>query len=150
MGPGPYFHHCLHLHNLLLLFTLFCSHHYYFHLVFLFFVNNKTGGIENPSVLVGSKVIFCCVQVHVNLVSIRQTSGAVDTYLFLLESARDKPRVSLLRETCCWLLIKLPLGVTNADHYFSAIKQLSGVIAEDSSLQDRGVAHYLLPLLLSC
>src|ERR1041385_7240245 len=41
----------------------------------------------------------------------------------------------------------LPLGVTNEGR--EAIKQISGVVAEDSSLQDRGVAHYLLPLLFS-
>src|SRR4051812_19420553 len=43
----------------------------------------------------------------------------------------------------------LPLGVANEDHYFSAIKRISGVVAGDSSLQDRGVAHYLLSLLFS-
>src|SRR3954470_14689786 len=41
------------------------------------FVNSKAGGIDNPSVLVGSKVICCCVQVHVK---------RHDTYLYLLES----------------------------------------------------------------
>jgi hypothetical protein len=30
-----------------------------------------------------------------------------------------------------------------------AIKLISGAVAGDSSLQDRGVAHYLLPLLFS-
>ena len=29
------------------------------------------------------------------------------------------------------------------------IKQIAGTVAGDSSLQDRGVAHYLLPLLFS-
>ena len=43
----------------------------------------------------------------------------------------------------------LPLGVANEDHYFSAIKQISGAVAGDSSLQDMGVAHYLLPFLFS-
>src|SRR3954468_15279487 len=41
----------------------------------------------------------------------------------------------------------LPLGVTNKGR--EAIKQISGAVAGDSSLQDRGVAHYLLPLLFS-
>src|SRR4051812_2588533 len=30
------------------------------------FVNNKAGGIENSSILVGSKVICLCVQLYVN------------------------------------------------------------------------------------
>src|SRR3954468_15267344 len=38
-------------------------------------------------------------------------------------------------------------GLTNEEHYFSAIKEISGTIDGDSSLQDRGVAHYLLSLL---
>src|ERR1041385_8239879 len=41
----------------------------------------------------------------------------------------------------------LPLGVTNEGP--EAIKQIFGAVAGDSSLQDRGVAHYLLPLLFS-
>src|ERR1041385_7619572 len=41
----------------------------------------------------------------------------------------------------------LPLGVTNEGR--EAIKQISGAVAGDSSLQDRGVAHYVLPLLFS-
>src|ERR1041385_7049759 len=41
----------------------------------------------------------------------------------------------------------LPLGVTNEGR--EAIKQISGAVAGDSSLQDRGVVHYLLPLLFS-
>src|SRR3954470_19932814 len=41
----------------------------------------------------------------------------------------------------------LPLGVTNKGR--EAIKQISGAVAGDSSLQDRGVAHYLLSLLFS-
>ena len=39
----------------------------------------------------------------------------------------------------------LPLGVMNEGR--EAIKLISGAVAGDSSLQDRGVAHYLLPLL---
>src|SRR3954469_20372884 len=41
----------------------------------------------------------------------------------------------------------LPLGVTNEGR--EAIKLTSGAVAGDSSLQDRGVAHYLLSLLFS-
>src|ERR1041384_4995509 len=39
----------------------------------------------------------------------------------------------------------LPLGVTNEGR--EAIKQISGAVAGDSSLQDRGFAHNLLSLL---
>src|SRR3954467_11070512 len=41
----------------------------------------------------------------------------------------------------------LPLGVTNEGR--EAIKQISGAVSGDSSLQNKGVAHYLLPLLFS-
>ena len=41
----------------------------------------------------------------------------------------------------------LPLGVTNEGR--EVIKPISGAVAGDSSLQDRGVAHYLLSLLFS-
>ena len=43
----------------------------------------------------------------------------------------------------------LPLGVANEEHYFSVTKKISSTIAGDSSLQDRGVAHYLLSVLFS-
>src|SRR4051812_9190827 len=43
----------------------------------------------------------------------------------------------------------LPLGVANEEHYFSVIKQISGTVAGYSSLQDRGVARYLLFLIFS-
>src|SRR3954467_12733178 len=41
----------------------------------------------------------------------------------------------------------LPLGVTNEGR--EAIKLISGAVAGDSSLQNRGVTHYLLSLLFS-
>src|SRR3954469_19026393 len=53
----------------------------------------------------------------------------------------------LLRETCCCAASNLPLGITNKGR--EAIDSISGAVAGDSSLQDRRVAHYLLPLLLS-
>src|SRR3954462_9088243 len=34
-------------------------------------------------------------------------------------------------------------------YHLSRIKQISGAVAGDSNRQDRGAAHYLLPLLLS-
>src|SRR3954471_4402153 len=54
---------------------------------------------------------------------------------------------SSLRETCCCATSNLPLEVTNEGR--EAIKTISGAVAGDSSLQDRGVAHYLLSLLFS-
>ena len=57
------------------------THYYYHYLLRLIHCKQQGEGIDNSSVLVGSKVICLCVQVHVNLVSIRQTSGVVDTYL---------------------------------------------------------------------
>ena len=49
------------------------------------------------------------------------------------------------------LHLNLPLGVTNEgqEANLSCIKAISGAVAWDSSLQDRGVAHYLLSLLFS-
>src|SRR4051812_13190657 len=52
------------------------------------------------------------------------------------------PRV---REICCYLHVNLPLGVTNEGResviISRTIKKISGAIAGDSNLQDRGVAH---------
>ena len=79
------------------------------------------GGIDNPSVLVGSKVICCCVQVHVNHI----ISCAVNTYLYLCESYWSQTLVSLLREICRYAASHLPLGVTSEEQYFSAIIPLS-------------------------
>src|SRR3954469_6296280 len=50
-------------------------------------------------------------------------------------------------EICYYLLLNLPLGVTNEGR--EAIKLISGAVAGDSSIQDKGVAHYLLSLLFS-
>ena len=47
------------------------------------------------------------------------------------------------------LHLNLPLGVANEEHYFSAIKLISGAVVGDSALQDRGVVQYLLSLLFS-
>src|SRR3954470_16257357 len=45
------------------------------------------------------------------------------------------------------LHLNLPLWLTNEGR--EAIKEISGAVAGDSNLQDRGVAHYILPLLFS-
>ena len=55
--------------------------------------------------------------------------------------------VSSPREIAATLHLNLPLGVTNKGR--EAIKAISGAVVGDSSLQDRGVAHYLLSLLFS-
>src|SRR4051812_38587689 len=59
----------------------------------------------------------------------------------------DKPYSHRVMVISLYLNINLPLGVTNEGR--EAIKLIFGAIAGDSSLQDRGVAHYLLPLLVS-
>ena len=47
--------------------------------------------------------------------------------------------------------LNLPLGVTNEEREVNilCIKKISGAVAGDSSLQHKGVAHYLLSLLFS-
>ena len=78
--------------------------------------------------------------------------------------------LSHVREICFYLHHNLPLGVTNEEVLSTPIKLISGAVAGeanktipvnlrhqvifgavagDSKLQDRGVAHYLLPLLFS-
>ena len=57
--------------------------------------------------------------------------------------------VSSLREICFYLHHNLPLEVTNEKVLSTPAKLISGVVAGDSKLQDRGVSHYLLPLLFS-
>src|ERR1041385_1074489 len=58
--PGPYFQYCLHP------LSIYCFIYFSVAITItiipcvLSFVNNKAGGIDNPFVLVGSKVI-CCV-----------------------------------------------------------------------------------------
>src|SRR3954465_4276565 len=62
-------------------------------------------------------------------------------------TGRYSTLASSLRETCCCATSNLPLGVTNEGR--EAIKPISGVVARDSSPQDRGVAHYILYFLFS-
>src|ERR1041384_7441109 len=66
-------------------------------------------------------------------------------------TGRYSTLASSLRETCRCTASHLPLGVTNEEREanLSCIKQISGAVAWDSSLQDRGVAYYLLSLLFS-
>src|SRR3954463_2592894 len=55
------------------------------------------GGIDNPSVLVGSKVVFFCVQVHVK---------RRDTFLYFCESYWRQTLVSSPREIVATLHLK--------------------------------------------
>ena len=85
---------------------------FHFYLLRWSFVNDKARGNDNSSVLVGSKVICCCVQVHVK---------RRDTYLYFLRVLRRKTLVSSPREIAATLHLNLPLGVTNDGR--QAIKQ---------------------------
>src|SRR4051812_19614523 len=58
-----------------------------------------------------------------------------------------KPRYRWRGKLDSILHLNLPLWVTNKGR--EAIKAISGAVAGDSSLQDRGVAHYLLSFLFS-
>ena len=57
--------------------------------------------------------------------------------------------VSLLREIFHYLHQPSTWGNQRGELINSTIKQISGAVAGDLSLQDRGVAHYLLSLLFS-
>ena len=107
------------------------------------FVNSKAEGIDNSSVLVGSKVICFCVQVHNN--SLAWSNFWRRFHLLVsLESYWSITLVSSPREICCYATSHLPLGVTNEkweNYHPHRIKLISGVVAGDSSLQDRGVGH---------
>ena len=88
-GPGPSSHHCSQPQFTFLLLLLLVP----FYLLRWSFVNDKPGGIDNSSVLVGSKVV-CCVQVRVK----RQWH-----LVYLFESYWRQTLVSLLREICHYL-----------------------------------------------
>src|SRR3954462_15423677 len=78
----------------------------------------------------------------------RSTSSAVTpTCISWSPTGRYSTLASSLRETCCCATSNLPFGVTNEGR--EAIKKISGAVSGDSSLQDRGVAHYLLPFIFS-
>src|SRR4051812_15946762 len=66
---------------------------------------------------------------------------------------RRQTLVSSPRETFRYLHLNLPLGVTNEGReaviISHTIKQIFGAVVGDSSLQDKGVAHYILSLLFS-
>src|SRR4051812_34207728 len=79
-----------------------------------------------------------------------------DAIVFLPPSCRSSSTWSPTGDKPCYLhqdkfvailLLNLPLGVTNKGR--EAIKLISGAVAGDSSLQDKGVSHYLLSLIFS-
>ena len=77
-----------------------------------------------------------------------KVSGAIDTFLSTLGVSRDLILGIFAKGNLPLRYISnLPLGVTNEGR--EAIKQVSGAVAGDSTLQDRGVARYLLSLLFS-
>ena len=71
------------------------------------------------------------------------------TYLYLLSPTGSILNLSIFAKGNLLLhcISNLPLGVTNEGR--EDIKQIFGAVAGDSSLLDRGVAHYLLSLLFS-
>ena len=109
-------------------------------------MNYKAGGIDNLSVLVGSKVICICVQVQ--LIAKYLAPLAVDTFLLNLGvSGEFDPWYLCQGKTTATLHLK-PSTWGNQRGARSHQAKLSGAVAGDSTLQDRGVARYLLPLLL--
>src|ERR1043165_7389576 len=82
-----------------------------------------------------------CVQVHVK---------RRDTYLFLLESYWSILNLSIFAKGNLLLRYIKPSTWGNQQGELPlCIKRIFGVVAGDSSLQDRGVAHYLLSLHFS-
>ena len=73
---------------------------------------------------------------------------AVDTFLSTFGVSRDSILGIFAKGNLPLRYISnLPLGVTNEGREPSS--KVSGAVAGDSTLQDRGVARYLLPLLFS-
>src|SRR3954467_7048873 len=75
------------------------------------------------------------------------TSSAVKPSCISAIPTVDKPWYLHRGKLPLHCISNLPLGVTNEGR--EAIKLISGAVVGDSSLQDRGVAHYLLSLLFS-
>ena len=86
----------------------------FFYLLRSSFVNDKAGGIDNSSVLVGSKVI-CSVQVQVKEATfvLKMVPLFLCHLVYLFESYWRQTLVSLLRKITATLHLNLPLGVTN-------------------------------------
>ena len=104
--------------NLLLVLNFSCC----YYLLHWSFVNSKVGGIDNSSELVGSKVICCCEQVHVNSLA-RSNFWRRCHLLVSLESYWSILNLSIFAKGNLLLryISNLPLGVTNEGR--EAIKQ---------------------------
>ena len=110
-------------------------------------MNDKAEGIDNLSVLVGSKVI--CIYVQVQPIAKYLAPLAVDTFLLNLGvSGEFDPWYLCQGKTTATLHLK-PSTWGNQRGARSHQAKFSGAVAGDSTLQDRGVARYLLPLLFS-
>src|ERR1041384_7536649 len=77
----------------------------------------------------------------------RSTSSAVTPSCISASPTGDKPWYLHRGKLPLHCISNLPLGVTYEGR--EAIKLISGAVAGESSLQDRGVAHYLLSFLFS-
>ena len=82
-----------------------------------------------------------------SVVVCRSTSSAVTPTCISWIPTRDKPWYLHRGKLPLHCISNLPLGVTNKGR--EAIKTISGAVAGDSNIQDRGVAHYLLSFLFS-
>src|SRR3954470_12258791 len=103
--------------------------------------------LRTPLYSLGAKLLVVCAGPRQPRLQSGNNFCAVDTFLYLRESAGDKPWYLHREKLPLHCISNLPLGVTNEGQ--EAIKTISGAVAGDSSLQDRGVAHYLLSLLFS-
>src|SRR3954465_10544683 len=102
----------VHLHITVYILSLLFSCYHYHYLLRLSFVNRKAGGIDNSSVLVGSKVICICVQVQVKLA----TSAPLFTLppSWILQSPMgDKPWYLCQGKTCRCTISHPVLGLIN-------------------------------------
>src|SRR3954465_10708246 len=77
----------------------------------------------------------------------RSTSSAVTPTCISASPTGDIPWYLHREKLPLHGISNLPPGVTNEGR--EAIKRISGAVGGDCSLQDRGVAHYLLSLLFS-
>src|SRR3954471_11400767 len=103
--------------------------------------------LTTPLYSLGAKLLVVCAGPRQPCLQSGNNFCAVDTYLYFCDSAGDKPWYLHRGKLPLRCISNLPLWVTNEGR--ETIKQISGAVAGDSILQDRGVAHYLLSLLFS-
>ena len=110
-------------------------------------------GLTTPLYSLGAKLFVVCAgpgEVS-NLCCERRHCSLYHLLVDPRSPTGDKPWYLRQGKFAAMLHHYLPLGVTNEERIINsrAIKQISGAVAGDSTLQDRGVEHYLLPLLFS-